>query len=120
MSPTKAPTPSSTQTLIPTMWGYPASIYRQHVPAQGIIRRCTDELARDLMSGVPISQSVGDGLLTALAPADIAYVVAGLAHAPKGYPSEGDWRGRLADALATAAGYPAAYAASRYPAHAAA
>ena len=118
MSPNRRPEPA--QSLTPTMWGYPAHIYRQHVPAQGLIRRCADELTRDLMSGVSISQSVDDGLLGPLAPADIAYTVAGLPHAPEGYPSEGDWRGRLADALATAAGYPAAYAASRYPAHAAA
>ncbi len=106
-------------TQVPTMWGYPAAYYRQHVPAQGLIRRCADELARDLMTGVPIARSVDDGLLTALGPADIAYTVAGLPHAPKGYPQSGDWRGRLADALAAAAGYPAAYAASRHPATAA-
>jgi hypothetical protein len=98
------------------MWGYPAHYYRQHAPAQGLIRRCADELAQDLTQGVPISQSVADGLLGPLGPADIAYVVSGLPHAPKGYPATGDWRGRLADALATAAGYPAAYAAGRYPA----
>lgn len=113
---TKTPTPSS---LIPTMWGYPAAVYRQHAPAQGLIRRCADELARDLMRGYPISRSVDDGLLGPLAPADIAYIIAGLPHAPAGYPQSGDWRGRLADALATAAGYPAAYAASRHPATAA-
>lgn len=105
------PRPSST----PTMWGYPASIYRQHRPAEGLIRRCADELSRDLMRGYPIARSVDDGLLAALGPADIAYVIAGLPHAPAHYPSHGDWRGRLADALATAAGYPAAYAASRHP-----
>lgn len=110
MNPTKVPT------QVPSMWGYPAHIYRQHRPAEGLIRRCADELTRDFMSGVPISQSVDDGLLGPLAPADIAYVVAGLPHAPKGYPARGDWRGRLADALSTAAGYPAAYAASRHPA----
>lgn len=114
--------PNPSPALIPTIWGYPASWYRQHVPAQGIIRRCADELARDLTRGVPIARSVDDGLLEALAPADIAWVVAGLAHSPAGYPAEGDWRGRLADALSTAAGYPQAYAASRHPgpAHAAA
>lgn len=108
---------SITQVL--TMWGYPAAYYRQHVPAQGLIRSCADELARDLMSGYPIARSVADGILAPLGPADIAYTVAGLPHAPKGYPSQGDWRGRLADALAAAAGYPAAYAASRHPATAA-
>jgi hypothetical protein len=91
------------------MWGYPAACYRQHVPAQGLIRRCADELARDLTRGYPITKSVADGILAPLGPADIAYVVAGLAHAPAGYPATGDWRGRLADALA-------AYAASRRPA----
>ena len=110
---TKAPT------RVPTMWGYPAAVYRQHAPAQGLIRRCADELARDLMRGYPISRSVDDGLLGPLAPADIAYIIAGLPHAPAGYPQSGDWRGRLADALATAAGYPGAYAASRHPAPAA-
>lgn len=106
-------------TQVPTMWGYPASLYRQHCPAQGLIRRCADELAQNLTRGVPIARSVADGLLGPLAPADIAYVVAGLAHAPAHYPSKGDWRGRLADALAAAAGYPTAYAASRHPAPAA-
>lgn len=106
-------------TQVPTMWGYPAAYYRQHVPAQGLIRACTDELARDLMSGYPITQSVADGILGPLGPADIAYTIAGLPHAPAGYPSQGDWRGRLADALAAAAGYPGAYAASRHPATAA-
>ena len=109
--------PGTTQ--VPTMWGYPAHIYRQHSPARGLIRRCADELASDLMRGYPISQSVADGLLGPLGPADIAYTVAGLPHAPAGYPQSGDWRGRLADALATAAGYPGAYAASRHPAPAA-
>lgn len=110
MNPAKAPT------QVPTMWGYPAAYYRQHRPAEGLIRRCVDALTQDLTQGVPITRSVADGLLEALAPADIAYVVSGLPHAPAGYPQEGDWRGRLADALATAAGYPAAYAASRCPA----
>lgn len=110
----------TTKTQLPTMWGYPAAWYRQHRPAQGLIRACADELTSDLMRGYPIAQSVADGILGPLGPADIAWVVAGLPHAPEGYPSEGDWRGRLADALATAAGYPRAYAASRYPAHAAA
>lgn len=107
---TKAPT------QVPTMWGYPAHFYRQHRPAQGPIRRCVDALTQDLTQGVPIARSVADGLLEPLAPADIAYVIAGLPHAPAGYPATGDWRGRLADALATAAGYPRAYAASRQPA----
>jgi hypothetical protein len=71
------------------------------------------------MRGYPIHRSVADGLLAPLGPADIAYTVAGLPHAPAGYPTEGDWRGRLADALSTAAGYPRAYAASRHPAPAA-
>lgn len=109
---TKTPTP----TQIPTMWGYPAALYRQHRPAEGLIRRCADELASDLSKGYPIARSIEDGILGPLAPADIAYTVAGLAHAPKGYPARGDWRGRLADALAAAAGYPGAYAASRCPA----
>lgn len=112
---TKTPTPSS----LPTMWGYSAADYRQRSPASGLIRRCADELAQDLTRGYPIARSVEDGILSPLAPADIAYVVAGLPHAPRGYPTHGDWRGRLADALATAAGYPAAYAASRHPAPAA-
>ena len=111
--------PIPTATQVPTMWGYPAAYYRQHVPAQGLIRRCADELARDLTQGVPLTQTITDGILAPLGPADIAYTVAGLPHAPAGYPAEGDWRGRLADALATAAGYPAAYAASRHPATAA-
>ena len=103
MSPT--PNPSLTgPTQVPTMWGYPAAYYRQHVPAQGLIRRCADELASDLMRGVPIHQSVADGILSPLGPADIAYIIAGLPHAPTGYPAHGDWRGRLADALSTAAG----------------
>jgi len=110
---------SNIPTQVPTMWGYPAAYYRQHCPAQGIIRAAADELTSDLSKGVPLTQTIADGILTALAPADIAYVVAGLAHAPKGYPQSGDWRGRLADALATAAGYPAAYASSRHPATAA-
>ena len=110
------PRPAPTQSLTPTMWGSPAAWYRQHRPAEGLIRRCADELARDLMSGYPIARSIEDGILGPLAPADIAYTVAGLPHAPAGYPSEGDWRGCLADALAAAAGYPAAYAASRQPA----
>lgn len=110
---------TTTPTQVPTMWGYPASYYRQHCPARGLIRRCADELARDLTQGYPIARSVEDGLLGPLGPADIAWVVAGLAHAPAHYPAEGDWRGRLADALAAAAGYPAAYAASRHPATAA-
>lgn len=119
-----SPTPNSSltgPTQVPTMWGYPAACYRQHAPAQGLIRRCADELSRDLMSGYPIAATIADGILGPLAPADIAYVIAGLPHAPKGYPAAPgtDWRGRLADALAAAAGYPAAYAASRYPAPAA-
>lgn len=103
---------------IPTMWGYPAAVYRQHRPAEGLIRRCADELARDLMRGYPIAATIADGLLGPLGPADIAYVVSGLPHAPKGWPAapNTDWRGRLADALATAAGYPGVYAASRHPA----
>lgn len=115
MNPNPA-TKTPTATQLPTMWGYPASYYRQHRPAEGLIRRCTDELTQDLTRGYPISRSVEDGILGPLGPADIAYVVAGLPHAPKGYPAQGDWRGRLADALATAAGYPRAYAASRCPA----
>ena len=104
-----SPIPTATQ--VPTMWGYPASLYRQHRPAEGLIRRCADELARDLSKGAPIHRSVANGILGPLAPADIAYVVAGLPHAPKGYPQSGDWRGRLTDALMTAAGYPASHAA---------
>lgn len=115
---TTIPAPNHSSST-PTMWGYPASWYRQHRPAEGLIRRCADELSSDLARGYPIHRSVADGILAPLAPADIAYVVAGLAHAPKGYPSHGDWRGCLADALATAAGYPTAYAASRHPATAA-
>ena len=112
MSPT--PNPSLTgPTQVPTMWGYPAHYYRQHCPAQGLIRACADELAEELAHG-NIAAAVE--LLAPLGPADIAYVVSGLPHAPAGYPQEGDWRGRLADALAAAAGYPAAYAASRRPA----
>ena len=112
----KIPNPNHSSSSAPTLWGYPAHYYRQHRPAQGLIRRCADELARDLMTGYPITKSVADGLLAPLAPADIAYIIAGLPHAPVGYPATGDWRGRLADALATAAGYSAAYAASRHPA----
>lgn len=117
MSPT--PNPSLTgPTQAPTMWGCPAAYYRQHAPAQGLIRRCADELAKELANG-RIAAAVE--LTAPLGPADIAYIIAGLPHAPKGYPAHGDWRGRLADALAAAAGYPAAYAASRHPgpAHAA-
>lgn len=102
---------SITHSLTPTMWGYPASYYRQHVPAQGLIRACTDELARDLMSGYPIAATIADGILGPLGPADISYVIAGLPHAPKGYPQSGDWRGRLADALCTVAGYTVRHAA---------
>lgn len=104
--------PIPTATQVPTMWGYPAAYYRQHVPARGLIRRCADELTSDLSKGVPIHRSVADGLLAPLAPADISYVVAGLPHAPRNYPQEGDWRGRLADALCTAAGYPVRHAAA--------
>ena len=118
MSPTP-PRSLTGPTQVPTMWGYPAAYYRQHSPAQGLIRASADELARDLMRGYPIARSIADGILAPLGPADIAYVIAGLPHAPAGYPRSGDWRGRLADALATAAGYPAAYAASRHPATAA-
>lgn len=109
--------PTPTQSLTPTMWGYPASLYRQHRPAEGLIRACADEMSALLAAG-DITAAVE--LTAPLGPADIAYTVAGLPHAPAGYPGGGDWRGRLADALATAAGYPAAYAASRCPAHAAA